>query len=146
MKKKCIVQTKNIDDRGRIQRVVFAFILFACSSMPISSAKKVIVDEWRFSLDMKHAAMIKVFDEIEKKSDFVFAWSCDVDAEIHRDISIHVSGAPISSIMEILLEDTDLTYRRLEKQIVIYRYKVFIEGRSEESKDSVRTVKGMSDK
>lgn len=121
MKKECIVKTKNIDGHAIIHRVVFLFILLMCCGGRMSSARDVRVSDWRFSIALENVSMVRVFDEIERKSGFVFAWSCDIDNEIHRKVSIHVSNVPINAVMEILLADSGLTYRKLDRQIVVCR-------------------------
>ena len=59
--------------------------------------------------------MIRIFDEIEQKSDFVFAWSCDIDNEIHEEISICVTEEPIQKVMEKVLKGSGLVYQRLDR-------------------------------
>lgn len=39
----------------------------------MSSARDVRVSDWRFSIALENVSMIRVFDEIERKSGFVFA-------------------------------------------------------------------------
>lgn len=104
-----------------IHRVVSLLILLICGGTRALSVTDVAAVEWKFSLDMHHVAIAKVFDAVEKQSDFVFAWDSDVKSDISRQVTIRVSDAPINVVMDRVLRNTGLTYRRLDKQIVVYR-------------------------
>lgn len=95
--------------------------------------------DWKFSFSLKRIPMIRIFDEIEQKSDFVFAWSCDIDNEIHEEISICVTEEPIQKVMEKVLKGSGLVYQRLDRQIVVYR----LLGHNACRVDSVRVMTNM---
>ena len=104
-----------------IHRGVSLLILLICSGSRVFSAGGIAVQEWKFSLDMHDVAMVRVFDAVEKSSDFVFAWDSDIRNDIRRQVTIHVSNAPIHVVMDRVLDKSGLTYRRLDKQIVVYK-------------------------
>lgn len=82
MKRERIVRTENIDRQRIKYRVLFGFIFIMCcngAALPSEDGK---MPDWKFSFSLKRIPMIRIFDEIEQKSDFVFAWSCDIDNEI----------------------------------------------------------------
>lgn len=100
MKRERIVRTENIDRQRIKYRVLFGFIFIMCcngAALPSEDGK---MPDWKFSFSLKRIPMIRIFDEIEQKSDFVFAWSCDIDNEIHEEISICVTEEPIQKVME----------------------------------------------
>ena len=121
MKRERIVRTENIDRQRIKYRVLFGFIFIMCcngAALPSEDGK---MPDWKFSFSLKRIPMIRIFDEIEQKSDFVFAWSCDIDNEIHEEISICVTEEPIQKVMEKVLKGSGLVYQRLDRQIVVYR-------------------------
>ena len=69
----------------------------------------------------------------------VFAWSCDIDNEIHEEISICVTEEPIQKVMEKVLKGSGLVYQRLDRQIVVYR----LLGHNACRVDSVRVMTNM---
>lgn len=77
--------------------------------------------DWIFTLDLYEVAIVTVFKEVEKTSDYVFAWPADVSADIHKPVNIHVKGVSITVVMERLLKDSGLTYRVLDRQIIVFR-------------------------
>ena len=104
MKRERIVRTENIDRQRIKYRVLFGFIFIMCcngAALPSEDGK---MPDWKFSFSLKRIPMIRIFDEIEQKSDFVFAWSCDIDNEIHEEISICVTEEPIQKVMEKVLK------------------------------------------
>lgn len=123
MKKKNVGKTKNIVGMRAIHRVVSLLILLICGSVRVLPVTDVAVAEWQFSLDMHNVAIVRVFDAVEKKSDFVFAWDSDIKSDICKQVTVHVSDVPINVVMECVLLDSGLTYRRLDKQIVVYKVK-----------------------
>lgn len=104
-----------------IHRGVSLLVLLICGGSKVFSAGDIAVQEWKFSFDMHDIAIVRVFDAVEKSSDFVFAWDSDIRNEIRRQVTIHVSDAPIHVVMDRVLDKSGLTYRRLDKQIVVYK-------------------------
>lgn len=121
MKKKNVEETKNSRKMSAIHRVVSLLILLICGGTGVLPAGNAGLVEWKFSFHMHDVAIVKVFDAVEKKSDFVFAWDSDVKNDICKPVTVHVSDASINVVMDRVLLDSGLTYRRLDKQIVVYK-------------------------
>lgn len=140
MKRERIVRTENIDKQRIKYRVLFGFIFIMCCNGAALSSEDVKMPDWKFSFNLKRVPIIRVFDEIEQKSDCVFAWACDIDTEIHKEISICVSEEPIQRVMEKVLEGSGLVFQRLDRQIVVYRLSEHNACRATVRKDSVRVM------
>ena len=70
MKRERIVRTENIDRQRIKYRVLFGFIFIMCcngAALPSEDGK---MPDWKFSFSLKRIPMIRIFDEIEQKSDF----------------------------------------------------------------------------
>ena len=131
MKRERIVRTENIDRQRIKYRVLFGFIFIMCcngAALPSEDGK---MPDWKFSFSLKRIPMIRIFDEIEQKSDF--------DNEIHEEISICVTEEPIQKVMEKVLKGSGLVYQRLDRQIVVYR----LLGHNACRVDSVRVMTNM---
>lgn len=110
------------DSQGGIHRVVFLMILLIFCGGEVSPALNgEEKPDWIFTLDLYEVAIVTVFKEVEKTSDYVFAWPADVSADIHKPVNIHVKGVSITVVMERLLQDSGLAYRVLDRQIVVFR-------------------------
>lgn len=109
------------DSQGGMHRVVLLIILLIFCESKASPVPNAEARDRKFTLDLCDVAIVKVFKEMEKASDYVFAWPVAVNADIHKQVSIRVKGVSLAVVMEHLLADTGLTYRLLDKQIVIYR-------------------------
>lgn len=77
--------------------------------------------DWIFTLDLHEVAMVSVFKEVEKTSGYVFAWPADVSADIRKPVSICVRDVSIAVVMNLLLKDSGLAYRVLDRQIIVFR-------------------------
>lgn len=88
------------------------------ASPALSSGEK---PDWIFTLDLYEVAMVSVFKEVERTSGYVFAWPAELHADIHKSVSIHVKGVSITVVMEHLLKNSGLTYRVLDRQVVVFR-------------------------
>ena len=110
------------DSQVRMHRVVFSIILLIfCSDGASPAPDRGEKPDWIFTLDLHEVAIVSVFKEVEKASGYVFAWPADVHTDIHKPVSIHVKGVSIAMVMNLLLKDSGLTYRVLDRQIVVFR-------------------------
>lgn len=96
-------------------------LLIFCSGEASPALNEEEKPDWIFTLDLYEVAMVSVFKEVEKASDYVFAWPADVSADIQKPVSIRVKGVSIAVVMDRLLKDSGLTYRVLDRQVVVFR-------------------------
>lgn len=118
------------DRQERVHRVAFLLILliFCGGKLSPASVGREKPD-CKFTFELCEVAMVSVFKEVEKASDYVFAWPADVSADIHKPVSVRVKGAPLSVVMECILHGSGLTYRVLDRQVVVFRASA-VQGRS----------------
>lgn len=74
-----------------------------------------------FIFNLKSASIKEICEEIEKKSDFRFIFAGNAKKIINRKINLITNAKNIEEILENILSDTELTYRILDNQIVVYR-------------------------
>ncbi|MDO5522533.1 MAG: SusC/RagA family TonB-linked outer membrane protein [Bacteroidia bacterium] len=70
---------------------------------------------------MKDVSLRQIFNEIEKKSDYVFLFSNSLRDEADRKTDIDVSSKNIEEVLAIITKNTNIVYEILGKQIILYK-------------------------
>ncbi len=96
-------------------------LVFFVSVLGLNVSAMVNLSDARINLMFEDVPIKDVFSEIEKQSDHIFMFSGDLKKEISKKITVHVNSASLSEILDIVTHGTDLKYRILDKQIVIYK-------------------------
>lgn len=102
----------------KIMRITL-FLLFFCTFF--SQAVQSYSQETQFSLDLKSTSIKDICRELEKKSDFRFLFAGSVKKEMNRKVDLTVESKNIEEILNSILSDTNLLYRILDDQVVIYK-------------------------
>lgn len=76
----------------------------------------------RLTLKLKDSTIKEAFNEIEKKSNFIFILPDDenVAKEIIKKVNVDVNAKPIGEILALITSKTNLKYDIYDKQIVVY--------------------------
>lgn len=72
------------------------------------------------SVRLRNTSLREAFSEIEKSSDYVFLVTDDAGTELNRRVNIVAENESINEILNILLRNTDLEYRVVERQISVF--------------------------
>ncbi len=114
-----IIKSKHLanDKCNRISRIMKLnlFLLFFC--VLSVTAGSVYPQQNKMSLKIKNESIIKVISIIDKNSDYVFLIPDDALSELNKETDIQVENESISNILEILLQQTEIDYSVVEKQI-----------------------------
>src|SRR5690554_6766011 len=73
------------------------------------------------TLSLKSGSIKEICEEIEKKSDFRFIFAGNARMIINKKVDLTTHANNIEEILENILSNTELTYRILDNQIVVYR-------------------------
>ena len=76
--------------------------------------------EARISLEMRNATVEEVLNEIETRSEFHFLYNSKL-IDVDRRVTVDVDASNIESVLKILFDGTDITYKVSDKQIVLQR-------------------------
>lgn len=85
------------------------------------TARNVHPQQKEISLNLRNATITNAISEIEKSSDYVFLITDEVKTELNKKASINVSDESINNILELILMDTNLDYRVVERQVTLYK-------------------------
>ena len=110
-------QNKSPDDRCRVvKRISIMFFLSGIVFNTYAHSHLQI----RIDLKYKDIPIKDVFAEIEKRSDYIFLFSGNLEEEINRKIDVDISSDSIEEILECVMKNTSLKYEILDKQIVVF--------------------------
>ena len=100
--------------RMRIVTVLLAGFLIQ------ANAETSYSQEARISLEMRNATVEEVLNEIETRSEFHFLYNSKL-IDVDRKVTVDVDANNIESVLKILFDGTDVTYKISDKQIVLQR-------------------------
>ena len=89
--------------------MVFSFQLFAGNSR--AQTEKV-------TLNLNKVTIEKVFDEIEKQTDYVFLFSKEM-IDVNQITGISVQDKNIMDVLDILFKNSDINYRIIDNKIIL---------------------------
>ncbi len=74
----------------------------------------------KISLDLKQVRLVKIFEEIESKTDYNFFYKNE-DINENKKLSVSVKNKKVKDILKNILKDTNLSFSLLNKQIIIQK-------------------------
>ena len=96
-------QNKSPDDRCRVvKRISIMFFLSGIVFNTYAHSHLQI----RIDLKYKDIPIKDVFAEIEKRSDYIFLFSGNLEEEINRKIDVDISSDSIEEILECVMKNT----------------------------------------
>lgn len=99
----------------RVMKITVFFLLLAISS---SFANSSYSQNTRFSFRLENVTIQKVFDEIQKKSEFIIFYK-DSQVDLTRRTNVDVVEATVEQILDQTLKGTNLGYKIIDRQVVI---------------------------
>ena len=121
MNKHCIERKEPLNNLKyylKIMRITL-FFLFFC--ILFSSASNSYSQE--FTIKSKTASIKEVCREIEKNSDYIFVFSDNSEKLVEKKVNIEANSKNVTELLDALFSNTSLTYKILDKQIVVYESK-----------------------
>lgn len=107
----------HISKRTRFSIVLLFVGLCTVSADNISPQKSV------YTFELNGISIKQAIQEIEKTSDFVFLVDDTIGKEIETKVNLHVKNGVIENILDKILANTNLSYKVIDKQVVIYKDK-----------------------
>ncbi|WP_436417897.1 SusC/RagA family TonB-linked outer membrane protein [Petrimonas sulfuriphila] len=97
-------------------RITLSFLFFC---ILFSSASNSYSQE--FTIKSKTASIKEVCKEIEKGSGYVFVFSDNCEKLIDKKVNVEANSKDVMEVLDAVLSSTGLTYKILDKQIVVYK-------------------------
>ena len=98
-----------------VMKITVLLLLFAMGSV---FAKSTYSQNTRLSLHLENATLQQVFDEIQKKSEFIIFYK-DNQVDVNHRSNVDLDDVTVEQILNQALISTDLGYKIIDRQIVI---------------------------
>lgn len=131
MNKHCIEETETLNNLKRVLRIMRISLFFLFFGILFSSAANSYSQE--FTFNFRSTSIKEVCKEIEKNSDFIFVFSDNSEKMLDKKVSVDANSKNITEVLNIVLSNTGLTYKILDKQIVIYESKEAVPSKTVEA-------------
>ena len=96
------------------------FLLLFLLSLCFSTAMAEEMYSQKLSINVERTTIGEVFTLIEKNTDYVFLISDEIDKELSKTVSVHVTDKPVESIIGLVTQNTNLDYKIVERQVTVY--------------------------
>lgn len=130
MNKYSIGEKETINKFKHIMKITLLLLFL---SVFFSQAADSYSQETSFTLHLKSSSIKEICVELEKKSNFRFIFAGNAKKIINKKVTLLANSKNIEEILDIILSDTDLSYRLLEDQVVIYQNNTDIDSRKDEN-------------
>ncbi|WP_346863215.1 TonB-dependent receptor [uncultured Draconibacterium sp.] len=99
----------------RIMKLTFLFLLIGLMHVTAS----VYSQSTKLTLEMRNKKVVEVLDEIERQSEFRFAYSSEL-IDMNRKVSVDLSEKKIEETLDVIFEGTGVTYVLHDRHIMLY--------------------------
>ncbi|HBL74713.1 MAG: hypothetical protein A2W90_24175 [Bacteroidetes bacterium GWF2_42_66] len=104
---------------GRTLRIMKVLLILLTTTL-VSFASGSFSQSKNFTFQLKNVNLLEVFEQIEAHSDIQVAY--DVSAiDVTRKINIDVNGESVEKVLQKALENTDLSFRVMNRYVVIIK-------------------------
>jgi TonB-linked SusC/RagA family outer membrane protein len=107
----------------RIMKISCFLIAICCSGMQMlmaNSGKAQGLNEVKVMLELNNQPLKTAFVEIEKQTDFRFAYN-KRQVDHYLNITLAKDNYTVQQLLELLLANTDLTYRLIKNKIIVFQ-------------------------
>lgn len=118
--KKNFIRTASIR-RGTKRQLTKIFILLFSLCTFSALAGNIYSQQKELSVRLANTTIGEAFSYIEKNSDYVFLIADDATTSLNHSTHLVVENSSIQQIMDMLLKNTDLAYRVVERQVSVYK-------------------------
>ncbi|MCK8520797.1 TonB-dependent receptor [Aquimarina sp. D1M17] len=101
--------------------IMRVFILFLCLGLSSAYAYH-SYSQTKLDIKVENGTLEELFDQIHAQSEFIFFYKDDI-LNTNRKVNLNLKQSTVNEILDIALIKTDLTYKILDRQIVISKSK-----------------------
>lgn len=108
----------NLKHAFKIMRMTFIMLFFSIIYLQASVSYG---QNSNLSIKLKSSTIHKAFKEIENNSDYRFLFTGNSSKIMNKRVSLNVETSDIAEALDKILSETTLSYKILDKQIVVYQ-------------------------
>lgn len=120
MNKHCIERRESSNNLKHALKIMKITLFFLFCSILLSQATNSFSQETEFTLHLKSTTIKETCKELERKSDYRFVFAGNANKIANKRVNVNVDSQNIEEILNELLSDTELSYRILGYQVVVY--------------------------
>lgn len=120
MNKNAIRGAISLDNYHRILKIMKITAFFLFLGIFFSYAGGSYSQGTNLTLNLHSATIREVCEQIEKQSNYIFVFSDNAENELNKKIDISSNFENIENLLENVFSSTGLTYKILDKQVVVY--------------------------
>lgn len=104
----------------KVNAILLLITLFTVSSLTASPGSAQTLSDVNVSIDINNGTLRSAFSQIEKQTDFRFAYRNELIAKF-KNLKINGDNRSVKSMLEELLKGTGLSFKQLNNSIIIFR-------------------------
>lgn len=120
MNKNAIRGAISLDNYHRILKIMKITAFFLFLGIFFAYAETGHSQGVKLTLNLRSATIREVCKQIEKQSDYIFVFSDNAENELNKKVNISTNSENIEEILNDVFSSTGLTYKILDKQVVVY--------------------------
>nr|WP_295924453.1 DUF4974 domain-containing protein [uncultured Dyadobacter sp.] len=98
----------------------FILLLAAVPMLSAENGRRQELNDLTISIEARQESLKSVLKKVEKKAGLSFVIPLD-EVETYRDISLPKANRSVKEVLDLLLNDTELSYRQIDdKTVLIY--------------------------
>ncbi|TPN83515.1 TonB-dependent receptor [Aquimarina algicola] len=119
-----------------IMRVFILFLAIGLTSVYANDS----YSQTKFDINVKNGTLEELFDQIHSKSEFIFFYKDDI-LKNSGGVTLNLKQSTVTEILDKALQKTDLTYKVIDRQIVITKSKTDTVTKTfSETEDIIQTI------
>lgn len=126
-------------NKFKVRRALPMVGLLLCASLTAAGASPLGGQTLQLSLDVNRKPVSEVLDILEKQSDYQFFYNSSL-VNVGRKVSIHVKNADLQSILKELFDESGVTYKIVDRDIILTRATAAPRGSQAEAQEITGTV------
>lgn len=120
MNKNAIRGAISLDNYHRILKIMKITAFFLFMGIFFAQAGAGYSQGTKLTLNLRSASVREVCNQIENQSNYFFVFSDDAENALNKKINISVDSENIEEVLENVFSSTNLKYKILDKQVVVY--------------------------
>ncbi|TKC56920.1 TonB-dependent receptor [Pedobacter hiemivivus] len=104
----------------KVNAILLLVILFTVGSLTASPGSAQTLSDVKVSIDINRGTLRSAFSQIEKQTDFRFAYRNELISSV-KDVTLNGESRSVKSTLDELLKGTGLNYKQVNNSVIIFK-------------------------